>query len=126
MLTGFGLAYWKSQSTGLRPGEKLYEELLIDPEQAEGTAHPRIFRSYEPLPETMTIQSELGVLKKAITENDLEAALSVMCRLVSEYGPLEQSQLLKSHSILDGSPSAGLLNQFSRLLSIRSGFNSKE
>ena len=110
MLTGFGLAYWKSQSTGLRPGEKLYEELLIDPEQAEGTAHPRIFRSYEPLPETMTIQSELGVLKKAITENDLEAALSVMCRLVSEYGPLEQSQLLKSHSILDGSPSAGLLN----------------
>ena len=31
------------QYTGLRPGEKLYEELLIDPEQAEGTAHPRIF-----------------------------------------------------------------------------------
>ena len=110
MLTGFGLAYWKSQSTGLRPGEKLYEELLIDPEQAEGTAHPRIFRSYEPLPETMTIQSEVGILRKAIAENDLEAALNVMCRLVPEYGPLEQSQLLENHSIVDNSSSSGLVN----------------
>jgi FlaA1/EpsC-like NDP-sugar epimerase len=110
VLTGFGLAYWKSQSAGLRPGEKLYEELLTDPEKAEGTAHPRIFRSYEPLPETTIIQAEVGVLKKAITENDLEAALSVMCRLVSEYGPLEQSQLLENHSIVDNSSISGLVN----------------
>jgi len=94
----------------LRPGEKLYEELLIDLEQAEGTAHPRIFCSYEPLPETRTIQSEVGVLRKAIAENYLEAALSVICRLVPEYGPLEQSQFLESHSILDGSSSSGLVN----------------
>ena len=98
------------QFTGLRPGEKLYEELLIEPEQAEGTAHPRIFRSYEPLPETTTIQSEVGVLRKAIKENDLEAALSVMCRLVPEYGPSEQSQLLQNHSIVDNSSSSGLVN----------------
>ena len=98
------------QFTGLRPGEKLYEELLIEPEQAEGTAHPRIFRSYEPLPEMTTIQSELGLLRKAIAENDLEAALSVMCRLVPEYGPLEQSQLLENHSSVDNTPSSGLVN----------------
>ena len=110
MLTGFGLAYWKSQSAGLRPGEKLYEELLIDPEQAEGTAHPRIFRSYESLPEPITIQAEIGVLKKAIAENDLEAALSVMFRLVPEYGPLEQSRLLQNHSIVDNSSNSGLVN----------------
>ena len=126
MLTGFGLAYWKSQSTGLRPGEKLYEELLIDPEQAEGTAHPRVFRSYEPLPETTIIQAEIGVLKKAITENDLEAALSVMCRLVPEYGPSEQSQILQNHYIVNKSSSSRLLNWLSKLLSIRSGFDSKE
>ena len=110
MLTGFGLAYWKSQSAGLRPGEKLYEELLTDPEKAEGTAHPRIFRSYESLPETTIIQAEVGVLKKAITENDVQAALSVMCRLVPEYGPSEQSQLLQNHSIVNKSSSSGLLN----------------
>ncbi|MEC8594427.1 MAG: polysaccharide biosynthesis protein, partial [SAR324 cluster bacterium] len=78
--------------------------------QAEGTGHPRIFRSYEPLPETMTIQSEMGALRKAIVENDLEAVLSVMCRLVPEYGPLEQSQLLENRSSVDNSSSSGLVN----------------
>ena len=32
--------------TGLRPGEKLYEELLIDAE-AQPTAHPLIYRAEE-------------------------------------------------------------------------------
>ena len=32
--------------TGLRPGEKLFEELLIG-EQVEGTAHPRIMKASE-------------------------------------------------------------------------------
>ena len=94
----------------MRPGEKLYEELLIDPEQVEGTAHPRIFRSYEPLLETTIIQAEIGVLKKAITENDLEAALRVMYRLVPDYVPSEQSRLLQNHSIVDNSSNSGLVN----------------
>ena len=98
------------QFTGLRPGEKLYEELLIDPEQVEGTAHPRIFHSHEPLPETTIIQSEVGILRKSIAENDLEATLNAMCRLVPEYGPSEQSQLLENHSSVDNSSSSGLAN----------------
>ena len=35
------------QFTGLRPGEKLYEELLIDNESVEITNHERIFKSFE-------------------------------------------------------------------------------
>lgn len=35
------------QFTGLRPGEKLYEELLIDQEGVEKTSHERILKSYE-------------------------------------------------------------------------------
>ena len=33
--------------TGLRPGEKLYEELLIDHDNCEGTPHPRILKAFE-------------------------------------------------------------------------------
>lgn len=36
------------QYTGLRPGEKLYEELLIEHENAQQTAHPKILRAIEP------------------------------------------------------------------------------
>lgn len=35
------------QFTGLRPGEKLYEELLIDQKRVEKTEHERILKSYE-------------------------------------------------------------------------------
>ncbi|EON11764.1 nucleoside-diphosphate sugar epimerase/dehydratase [Pandoraea sp. SD6-2] len=34
--------------TGLRPGEKLYEELLIASSNAEGTSHPKIMKANEP------------------------------------------------------------------------------
>ncbi|MFD1439587.1 polysaccharide biosynthesis protein [Acinetobacter terrae] len=35
------------QFTGLRPGEKLYEELLIDHEEVQTTGHERILKSFE-------------------------------------------------------------------------------
>ena len=35
--------------TGLRPGEKLYEELLIGANNAEATGHPKIMKATEPL-----------------------------------------------------------------------------
>ena len=98
------------QFTGLRPGEKLYEELLIEPEQAEMTLHPRIFRSHEPLTESVTIQAEVGVLRKAIAENDSEAALDVMHRLVPEYGTAEEIQLLQEGPVPNQSISSNLIN----------------
>ena len=98
------------QFTGLRPGEKLYEELLIEPEHALPTVHPRIFCSQEFCPESAVLEVELDLLKKAIAKQDLEEALAVMCKLVLEYGPSEQSQLLESHSISDGSSSSGSVN----------------
>ena len=98
------------QFTGLRAGEKLYEELLIEPEQAEATVHPRIFRSNEPLPETIAIQVEIGVLRKAVAENDLQVALDVMRRLVPEYERLEQTELLQESQVPNQSISSNLIN----------------
>ena len=73
------------QFTGLRPGEKLYEELLIDPAQSQPTRHPRIYSSEEPLPESEVLQKEISILTKAIEQRDISAALASMKRLVPEY-----------------------------------------
>ena len=75
------------QYTGLRPGEKLYEELLIDPDQSQPTKHPRIFCSEEPLPGAKILQKEISVLREAITQRDISSALDSMKRLVPEYNP---------------------------------------
>lgn len=53
------------QFTGLRPGEKLYEELLIDSAGAEKTAHPKIMKAYDsvfPGISFLNVQKELAVL----------------------------------------------------------------
>lgn len=42
-----GLGDIEIQYSGLRPGEKLYEELLIDADNVEETGHERILKSFE-------------------------------------------------------------------------------
>ena len=75
------------QFTGLRPGEKLYEELLIDPAQSKPTQHPRIFFSEEPLPVSEVLIKEIQLLAEAISKHDLESVLESMKRIVPEYNP---------------------------------------
>jgi len=73
--------------TGLRPGEKLYEELLIDPAKSQPTSHPRIFCSLEPLASDKILQKEIKNLNKAIYKRDLKLALDSIKQLVPEYTP---------------------------------------
>lgn len=69
---------------GLRPGEKLYEELLIG-ENAEGTSHPLIMRAYEhELPWTV-LNERLLTLDEACQAFDYEKVLAVLGSLVKEY-----------------------------------------
>ena len=71
--------------TGLRPGEKLYEELLIDPETASPTKHPRIFCSNEPIPDQAFLQDHLQKLEEAIKSDDFEKTMEILKILVPEY-----------------------------------------
>ena len=73
------------QFTGLRPGEKLYEELLIDPTKSKATKHPRIFCSEEPMPDSDNLQKGITLLSEAIAQSDLSSAIDSMKRLVPEY-----------------------------------------
>lgn len=74
------------QYSGLRPGEKLYEELLIDQENTEITAHSRILRSFEkqfPLDELYPVFEHLNELT-AIQE-DVDWALQQLEHYVDGY-----------------------------------------
>jgi FlaA1/EpsC-like NDP-sugar epimerase len=70
--------------TGLRPGEKLYEELLIDPE-SEATAHPLIFRANEQHLQPEELWPEIEALETATRQQDATWALSVLSKLVPEW-----------------------------------------
>ena len=70
--------------TGLRPGEKLYEELLIDSESLP-TAHPLIFRARESFvsPDIFTIH--LDCLRKSVDAGDLKKSLEILQEIVPEW-----------------------------------------
>ena len=71
--------------TGLRPGEKLFEELLIEPSKSKPTIHDRIFFSIEPVTESKVFKKEMSLLTNAINGNDLQSALECIKKLVPEY-----------------------------------------
>ena len=70
--------------TGLRPGEKLYEELLIDAE-TEDTDHPLIFRAKENFILMEEIIPKLEKLKKNINKRDKDETLKTLNELVIEW-----------------------------------------
>jgi len=75
--------------TGLRPGEKLFEELLIN-EATTITAHPRIRRSLEPGIGANELTRELQALAAALSTGDLDAIHAVLMRTVEGYTPHNQ------------------------------------
>ena len=77
------------QITGLRPGEKLYEELLLS-ENPRKTKHPKIFRSEEPFVEYSKLEKEINSLKDIIIENDLENIRKKLKKVVTDYYPISK------------------------------------
>ena len=63
--------------TGLRPGEKLYEELLIGDNVSE-TSHPRIMRAEEQIIPWVELEKMLETLEKATKDDDFERVRDVL------------------------------------------------
>ncbi len=72
--------------TGLRPGEKLYEELLLG-DNVMGTEHPQIMRAEEELLEEAEIDALMGELRVACENNDCEGIQAVLKRTVNGFHP---------------------------------------
>jgi FlaA1/EpsC-like NDP-sugar epimerase len=71
---------------GLRPGEKLYEELLIG-DNVEGTTHPLIMRAQESELPWDVLQAKLTELDQACTDFEYEKIRNLIQELVVEYAP---------------------------------------
>ncbi|SFH99484.1 NDP-sugar epimerase, includes UDP-GlcNAc-inverting 4,6-dehydratase FlaA1 and capsular polysaccharide biosynthesis protein EpsC [Collimonas sp. OK307] len=71
---------------GLRPGEKLYEELLIG-ENVEGTEHPLIMRAQEVEIPWVILEGLLNKLEEACANFDHEEVRELLLRTVAEYTP---------------------------------------
>jgi FlaA1/EpsC-like NDP-sugar epimerase len=69
---------------GLRPGEKLYEELLIG-ENPQPTAHSRIMKAQEEFLPWDELSIELQLLALAVQDNKVEEIRCILGRLVSGY-----------------------------------------
>ncbi|HEX5544765.1 MAG TPA: nucleoside-diphosphate sugar epimerase/dehydratase [Nitrospira sp.] len=73
--------------TGLRPGEKLYEELFEDGERVEPTTHPKIHRAVgTPVP-VGELGEWLESLPTALPQTDEEELLRDLKRLVPGFQP---------------------------------------
>jgi FlaA1/EpsC-like NDP-sugar epimerase len=71
---------------GLRPGEKLYEELLIGGDTSL-TEHARIMRCREPFLEWSELEPLLSELADMITAGDVDGAHAQLQRIVPEFAP---------------------------------------
>jgi FlaA1/EpsC-like NDP-sugar epimerase len=74
------------QVTGLRPGEKLYEELLIG-DNPLPTAHPRILRAQEEFLPLADLELLLAQLEEGLSKFSLENVKVTLKKLVSGYAP---------------------------------------
>ena len=72
--------------TGLRPGEKLYEELLINTESSR-TSHPLIFKAIEPCIPLSELVVHLDSLSDSISRQDVTSSLALLAKLIPEWVP---------------------------------------
>ena len=77
--------------TGLRPAEKLFEELLIG-KDVTGTEHPMILRAVEHRLPWQDVHVMLEQLRVAMGRFDCGAARSILEGTVTEYQPSEELQ----------------------------------
>jgi FlaA1/EpsC-like NDP-sugar epimerase len=75
--------------TGLRPGDKLHEDLLSSSESAEPTTHPKLRRITGPTPTAKSLDAAIALISEKVQSRDLASLLDAIRALVPDYHPSE-------------------------------------
>ena len=78
--------------TGLRPGEKLYEELLIG-DNVKGTQHPRIMQAHEEYYSLKKLQLLLKSLSVSLSGSNVDDIKDSLTKIVDGYTPWESEEI---------------------------------
>ena len=70
--------------TGMRSGEKLYEELLIEA-NSQPTKHPLIFRATERAMHPQDLWSQLDQHDESVNNQNHEKALEILSKLIPKW-----------------------------------------
>jgi FlaA1/EpsC-like NDP-sugar epimerase len=75
--------------TGMRPGEKLYEELLIG-DNVSKTSHKQILRAEEAFLPQEELLVYLNSISESVKDNDLESVKEVFKKIITGYVPQQR------------------------------------
>jgi FlaA1/EpsC-like NDP-sugar epimerase len=84
--------------TGLRPGEKLYEELLLEGEGVRPTTHEKICVARSVMEDEVLLQTLVTQLFDAARRMDLDLTVDLLEKIVPEYHPAKHSSVRKLNS----------------------------
>lgn len=71
--------------TGLRPGEKLYEELLVGTRNVEKTENEKIFVEHQPAVTEEELDEKLDILRAVLAKNDPSLIRDAMHQVVPSF-----------------------------------------
>jgi len=80
---------------GLRPGEKLFEELLMDEEGLNKTENQKVFIGSPIEISAEYLFKQLQILKSLAESNDRDGIMRILHDLVPEYGEMEDVSILR-------------------------------
>jgi FlaA1/EpsC-like NDP-sugar epimerase len=75
--------------TGLRPGDKLEEELAYADEALQPSSDERLYRAVGPRWDAQLLDASLQKMSESVLERNLTALVAALCHLVPEYKPSE-------------------------------------
>jgi FlaA1/EpsC-like NDP-sugar epimerase len=96
-LSGFSADEIAIEYVGVRPGEKLYEELYMQNEEMLPTQHPKLKVAYHQPFSLAELHDSLDELRSLVDEND-EVVRRGLCDLAIDYTPTDSAQTVDPHA----------------------------